>query len=377
MDFKFTEEQEMLRESARDFLERECPKTLVREIESSEKGYSSEIWQQMAELGWLGLVFPEKYSGSGMSFLDLAVLLEEMGRSYLPVPFFSTVVLSGLPILDTGTEEQKQKYLPQIASGKAISTLALTEPSAKYDAASIAVKARVSNSDYIISGTKLFVSDAHIADYLLCVVRTSEQAKPEDGITIFLVDTKIPDISYTVLKTSANDKLCEVVFDQCKVPKESILGELDQGWSTVQTVIERAAVAKCCEMVGSAQRMLEMTIHYAKERKQFGKLIGSAQVIQESCADMLIDLDASRLITYEAAWRLSQGLPCVIEVSMAKAYVSAAYRRIALKAHEICGGVALMIVHDMPFFSTRVGAEVSTFGDSDFHRDIVAKELGL
>ena len=251
MDFTFSEEQEMLKKMARDFLSDKCPKTLVKEMEESEKGYSSELWQEMADLGWMGLVLPEKYGGSDMTFLDLAVLLEEMGRACLPGPFFSTVVLGGLPILEAGSEKQKQEYLPQIASGKAIFTLALTESSADYDAGSVTVKATAENNGFVISGTKLFVPNAHIADYLLFVARTNEQPKAEEGISVFIVDAKSPGISHTVLKTIANDKLCEVVFDKVKVSKESILGQLDQGWGIVQKIIERAATARCCEMVCS------------------------------------------------------------------------------------------------------------------------------
>ena len=186
MNLTLSEEQEMLKTMARDFLADKLPKTAVTEIEESDEGYSPGMWWEMAELGWMGLALPEKYGGADMTFLDLAVLLEEMGRACLPGPFFSSVVLGGLPILDIGSEDQKQEHLPKIASGESIFTLALTEADASYDAASITVKATASGNDYIINGTKLFVPDAHIADYLLCVARTGEKAKPEDGITIFL-----------------------------------------------------------------------------------------------------------------------------------------------------------------------------------------------
>jgi len=377
MDLGLSEEQEMLKKIARDFLSSKCPKTLVKEIEESEKGYSPELWQEMAGLGWMGLIFPGKYGGGDMSFLDLAVLLEGMGRACLPGPFFSTVVLGGLPILDAGTEEQKQEYLPKIASGQAIFTLALTEPSAKYDAASITVKAMANNNDYIINGTKLFVPDAHIADYLLCVARTKEQAKAEDGVTIFLVDVKSPGISYTVLKTIASDKLCEVVFDQVRVPKKNILGKLDQGWGVVQKVIERAAVAKCCEMVGGIQQVLEMTIDYAKERRQFDRPIGSFQIIQHYCANMATDVDGSRFSTYQAAWMLSEGLPCRKEVAIAKAWISEAYERVIALAHQIHGAIGVTIDHDLQYYTRRAKAAEGTFGDADFYREIIAQEMGL
>ena len=377
MDLSLSEEQEMLKKMARDFLTNRCPKTLVKEMEASEKGYSPELWQEMAGLGWMGLVLPEKYGGGGMSFLDLSVLLEEMGRSCLPGPFLSTVVLGSLPILDIGNEEQKGEYLPKIASGEAIFTLALTEPNAKYDAASIAVKATADNNDYIINGTKLFVPDAHIADYLLCVARTNELAKPENGITIFLVDAKSPGISCAVLKTIASDKLCEVVFDQVMVPKKNILGQLDQGWSEVQKIIERAAVAKCCETLGGIQQMLEMTVDYAKERKQFDRPIGSFQVIQHYCANMATDVDGSRFSTYQAAWTLSEGLPCTKEVAIAKAWLSEACKRVTALAHQIHGAIGVTIDHDLQFYTRRANAAEATFGDADFYREIIAQEMGL
>jgi len=377
MDLALSEEQEMLRKMARDFLSDKCPKTVVKEIEQSEEGYLPELWQEMANLGWMGLVFPEKYGGSNMSFLDLSVLLEEMGRACLPGPFFSTVVLGGLPLLDAGNEAQKDEYLPKIASGKAIFTLALTEPDANYDTASITVRATANNSTYTINGVKLFVPDAHIADYLLCVARTNERAKPENGITIFLVDTKSPGVSYTVLKTIAGDKLCEVVFDQVRVPRENIIGQLDKGWSEVQKIIERAAVAKCCEMVGNIRQVLDMTVNYAKERKQFDRPIGSFQVIQHYCASMATDVDSLRFITYQAAWRLSKGLPCIKEVAIAKAWMGEACERVTALAHQIHGAIGVTMDHDLHFYTRRAKAAGITFGDADFYREIVAQEMGL
>ncbi len=377
MDFNFSEEQEMLKTMARDFLADKCPKTLVREMEEDEKGYSPELWREMVDLGWMGLVFPEEYGGSEMSFLDLSVLLEEIGRACLPGPFFSTVVLGGLPILNAGSDEQKQEYLPKIASGEAIFTLALTEASAKYDAASIAVKATADGDAYIINGTKLFVPDAHIADYLLCVVRTSEQTEAKNGITVFIVDAKSPGISHTVLKTIAGDKLFEVVFDQVRVPKENILGKLDQGWGVAQRIIEQAAVAKCCTMVGAMQQALDMTVDYAKERTQYDHPIGSFQVIQHYCANMATDVDGSRFSTYQAAWKLSEGLPCTKEVAEAKAWIGEAFERVITLAHQIHGAVGCTIDHDLQFYTRGGKAAALSFGDGDFYREIVAQEMGL
>jgi len=377
MDLALSEEQEMVKKMARDFLTDKLPKAVVKEMEESELGYSPELWQEMVELGWVGLVFPEKYGGGGMGFLDLAVLLEEMGRACLPGPYFSTVVLGGLPILDAGSEEQKQKYLPKIASGETIFTLALTEPSARYDADAIEVKATAEDNTYILSGTKLFIPDAHVADYMLVVARTDEKSKGEAGITIFIVDAKSPGISHTVLKTIANDNLCEVVFKQVSVPKENILGQLGQGWSEVQKIVQRAAVAKCCEIVGCVQQALDMTVDYAKERKQFDRPIGSFQVIQHYCADMATDVDGTRLSTYQAACMISEGLPCTLEVAVAKAWASEASQRIMALAHQIHGAIGYSIDHDLQFYTRRAKAAEVTFGDASFYREIVAQEMRL
>jgi alkylation response protein AidB-like acyl-CoA dehydrogenase len=377
MNLAFSEEQEMLKKMARDFLTDKFPKTVVKEIEGSELGYSPELWKEMAGLGWMGLVLPEKYGGSGMGFLDLAVLLEEMGRACLPGPFFSTVILGGLTIADAGSEEQKEKYLPKIASGEMFFTLALTEPSAQYDADAIETRATADKDGYEINGTKLFVPDAHIADYMLVAARTDEKAKAEKGISLFIVDSKSPGISPTVLKTIANDKLCEVVFKGVKVPKENLLGKLNQGWGEVEKLIQRAAVAKCCEMVGCIQQALDMTVSYAKERKQYDRPIGSFQVIQHYCADMATDVDGTRLATYQAAWMLSEGLPCAKEIAIAKAWAGEACQRVMALAHQIHGAIGVTIDHDLQYYTRRAKAAEVSFGDASFYREVVAREMGL
>jgi alkylation response protein AidB-like acyl-CoA dehydrogenase len=376
MNLALSEEQEMLRKMARDFLTDKLPKTVVKEVEQSEAGYSPELWQEMAGLGWMGLAFPEKYGGSGMSFLDLAILLEEMGRACLPGPYFSSVILGGLAIADVGSDEQKQQYLPKIASGEIIFTLALTEASAQYDA-DIETKATAYKDGYIINGTKLFVPDAHIANYMLVVARTDEKAKGEEGLTIFIVDGKSPGISSIVLNTIANDKLCQVVFKDVKVPKENILGELNQGWKEIQKIIQRAAVAKCCEMVGCIQQALDMTVSYAKERKQYDRPIGSFQVIQHYCADMATDVDGTRLSAYQAAWMLSEGLPCAKEIAIAKAWAGEACQRVMALAHQIHGAIGVTIDHDLQYYTRRAKAAEVSFGDANFYREVVAQEMGL
>ena len=377
MDIGLSEEQEILKASARDFLATECPKKLVKELDESDKGYSPELWRKMAELGWMGLVFPEDYGGSGGTFLDLVVLLEEMGYNILPGPFFSTVVLGGLPILKAGSEEQRKEFLSKIARGELIFTMALTESTASYDASAITVKASPRNSEYSINGTKLFVTDANVADYLLCVARTEETANPETGITIFVVDAKTPGIKCTLLKTLARDKQNEVVFNNVNVAKENIVGGLDQGWPVIQDTLEKAAVAKCAEMVGGAQAALEMAVNYAKERIQFNRPIGTFQAVQHYCANMVTDVDGARYITYKAAWKLSEGLPATKSVAMAKAWVGDAYQRVTILGQQVFRAIGFTMDHDMHLYYRRARAGAIAFGNSNFHREVVAKELGL
>jgi alkylation response protein AidB-like acyl-CoA dehydrogenase len=377
MDFALSEQQEMLRNTARDFLAKECPKSLVREMEQDEKGYSPELWKKMAELGWMGLVFPEAYGGSGLSSLDFTTLLEEMGRALVPGPFLSTVVCGGLTILRWGSEEQKRELLPRIAKGELILSLALTEASASYDAADITVRAVPEGDDYVISGTKLFVADAQVADYLLCVTRTKDGDDKQKGLTLFLVDAKRPGISCTLLKTFTADKQCEVVFDKARVPKSNMLGELDRGWEIVEDITEQAAFALCPWMVGGAQQVLEMSTNYAKERVQFGRPIGSFQAIQHKCADMATDVAGARDIIYQTAWKLNEGLLCKKDVSIAKAWTCEVYRKACVEGVQIHGGIGITQDHDMQLYYRRAKAMEIAFGDADYHLELVAREMGL
>lgn len=371
MDFNLGESQKMLSKAAQDFLTKECPKSLVREMEEDEKGYSPELWSKMSEMGWMGLVIPEEYGGIGQSCLDLAVLLEEMGRACLPGPFFSTVVLGAFTILEAGNEQHKKELLPQIAEGKMFLTLALAEPTAQYTADSIKTKADPDQNGWLVSGTKLFVTDAHIAKYIICTARAGE------GISLFLVDSQSPGVSCTLLKTLAGDKQCEVVFDKVKVSSQDLLGELGCGWNYIEKVMPKVLVAKCAEMLGGAEQVLEMTLSYAKERVQFGRPIGSFQAIQHHCANMAISLEGLRYITYQAAWRLSEGLPCIKEASVAKAYASDAYQQIVWLAHAIHASIGFTMDHDLPLYYRRAKAAELAFGDAYFHQEAVAQETDL
>ena len=378
MDFDFTEEQKILSKTARDFLESHCPSSFVLEMEEDEKGYTEELWRGMAELGWMALIIPEEYEGVGGSFLDLVVMLEEMGRACLPGPFFSTVVLGSQSIMEAGNESQRREFLPKIAAGDMTLTLAIAEPdTTKYDPYLVKTNALPHDNDFVIEGTKLFVPDAHVVDWIICAARTAGEQNSKEGITLFVVDRKTPGIECTPLKTIAGDKQSEVLFQKVHASEQDILGGLNNGGKHLENILQKAAVGKCAEMVGGAQKVLEMAANYAKEREQFGKPIGSFQAVQHHCANMLIDVEGSRFITYKAAWMLSKGIPCTKEVAAAKAWVGEACRRVSALGHQVQGGTAYIIEHDMPLYSRRAKAAEVSFGDAGFYRNIMAQEIGL
>jgi len=377
MDFNLTEEQEMLKTSARDFLEARCPKSYVREMENDDRGYSPDLWRKMAGLGWMGLALPESAGGSGMSFLDLAVLLEEMGRACLPGPFFAAVVLAGLTILDAGSEEQRQRYLPGIAGGNKLATLALTETEGTLEAASIKMTAVADGDGYRLDGTKLFVPDAHVADHILCIARTGEPSAAGDGLSLFVVDAGATGLGCSLLKTIAADKLCEVTFEGVRVPAENLIGTAEKAWPVVERTLQRAAAARCCDLSGIVQSVLEMTLQYAKERQQFDRPIGSFQVIQHYCAQMATDVDATRFGTYQAAWALSEGISGGREVAIAKAWAGEAYERVVTLAHQIHGAIGCTIDHDLQFYTRRGKASQLSYGTGDHHLETVAQQMGL
>lgn len=382
MDFSLTEDQEMLKTTARDFLTKECTEAIIRDTLRNKEGYSPELWRKLADLGWLGIIFPEKYGGTGGTILDLAILFEEMGRSIYISPYLSTVVLGGLTILNAGSEEQKNGLIPRIIKGGTILALALTEPESSWDGqawepAGVTVKATPDGGDYIIDGVKLFVHDAHIADYLLCVARTSRRGKAENGITLFLVDGKSRGITYNLLKTlTGNNKQSEVVFNKVRVPAKNIIGKLNAGWAPLARSIQIGAIMLCAQMVGAGQRVLEMTTDYAKTRIQFDMPIGINQHVQAHCVSLVSDVDSCRWITYLAAWQLSAGMPPDLEVAIAKAWTGETYQDACWHAHQVLAGVGSTEDLSIMPICTRQGNLANYYlGDPAHYRKKIADEL--
>ena len=376
MDFGFSEEQEMLRKSARDFLAKESPMTYVRQMMEDDRGFRDEQWQKMAGLGWMGLILPEEHGGAGLNFVDLIVVLEEMGRFVLPGPFFSTAVLGGVALLEGGSAAQKKELFPKLAAGKLRLTLAQLEPSARWDAEGIALEARPAGGGYKLSGTKLFVPDAHTADLLIVAGRAPGSTGAE-GVSLFLVDAKAPGVTITLLKTmDQTRKLCEVVLQD--TPAEGMLGQPGQGLKLLDRTVDRGKVGLCAEMCGGAQKVLEMSVEYAKVREQFGRPIGSFQAIQHKCANMLVEVESSKSATYYAAWAVANDVPeAPLAAAMAKAYCSDAYRHTAGEGIQIHGGIGFTWEHDMHIYFKRAKSSEVTFGDATWNREIVAQLIGL
>jgi alkylation response protein AidB-like acyl-CoA dehydrogenase len=378
MDIGFTEEQELLRDTARKFLDSECDTKFVRAMMATEAAVTPEFWGKLAENGWLGIIYPEEDGGSGLGLVDLVVLMEEVGRAVMPGPFPATVLLGGAAIAEAGSPSQRHEFLPGIAAGSVKATLAATEPNARWDAAGITLAGCEERGGFTLSGTKLFVPDAHLADVLVVAARTSDGSTMEDGVSLFLVPKGTAGVTVRVLPSvDETRKLCEVAFDNVAVPATALLGDLNGGWPALARVIDRAAVALAAEMCGAAQRVLDMTVEYAKLRVAFGKPIGSYQGVKHKCADMLIEIENAKSLTYYAAWAVDEGEPdAAMAVSMAKAAASDAGRKVCAAGIQLHGGIGMTWEHDLQLYLKRAKASEIALGDATWHRERIARLLG-
>jgi alkylation response protein AidB-like acyl-CoA dehydrogenase len=379
MNFGFSEEQELLRATARKFLENECTSERVRALMATPEGMTDELWGKLAEQGWTGLTLPEAYGGAGLGLVDLVVLMEEMGRATLPGPYFSTVLLGAPLILGAGSEAQRKEWLPRIAAGERRVTLALTEPNGRWDAQGVTVEATVAGETFTLAGTKLFVHDAHTADALVVAARSARGTTGEEGISLFLVPRHTAGVEVSLLPTmDQTRKLCEVALRGATVGREALLGDEGRGWPVLARAVGRAMVGLCAEMCGGAQRVLEMTTEYAKIRIAFGKPIGSYQGVKHRAADMLVDVENAKSLTYYAAWAADEGVAAApLAASMAKAYVSDAFRRVAGAGIQLHGGIGFTWEHDLHLYFKRAKGSEVTFGDATYHREQVAQLINL
>ena len=375
MDVRFSEEQDLLRGSVREFLERECPLARTREIAEGDLAFPADLWKGMAELGWLGLALPESHGGAGLGPVEQAIVLEEMGRVLLPGPYFPTAVLAAGALQEAGSEEQKRRLLPALARGDLVASLALLEAGGRWDAAGVRLAARAEGAGFRLAGAKRFVPEAEAADLLLVAARTGEAA--EAGITLFCVEAESPGVTRRRIAFSdLTRRVHEVRFDGVRVGPEAVLGERGGGWPVIERVLDRARVALAAEMTGAASRVLEMSVAFAKAREQFGRPIGSFQAIQHRCADMLLRVEGARSATYYAAWTLAEREPDAhVAACMAKAWCSEAFARVAADGIQIHGGLGFTWEQDPQLYYKRAKASELFLGDAPWHRELIARAL--
>ena len=369
MQFALTETQQTLKNTVRKFLAAECPMTEVRKLMETATAFDPLVWRKIAEQGWNGMLLPEEYGGFGMGMVEMAATLEEMGRALLAGPFFSTVLMAGPLLAGTSNSPEKQKYLTAIASGEAKATVALLEDSASWSPDSIQLKATSSAGNYTLDGRKLFVWDAAAADFLICGARLNGE------LALFLIPAKARGLRITDLPAmDSTRKLYEVALDGVSLPRESLLAEGKPARAALDHMLDVATVGLVAEMTGGMQRLLEMTVEYAKTRKQFGRPIGQFQAVQHLCADMLVYTESSRSAAYFAAWAIQEGVPeAGLAVSVAKAYASDAYREVGNRAIQVHGGMGFTWENDAHLFYRRAKASEVAFGDATYHRERIAR----
>ena len=374
MDFGFSEEQEMLRDAAKRFLADNCSTKFVRQVMADATAHDAGFWQKLVGQGWPGLLIPEQYGGTNGTFLDMTVIVEEMGKALLPGPFFAAALLGAPTFIEGASDAQKKEFLPKMAEGKFIATVAVAEAAGRFDAGGIEIKASKKGSGYSLTGEKFFVPDAHVADAIVVAARTGS-GKGEDGITLLCVPAKEKGVTVTQLKTvDMTRRMCHVKFDN--VQADVVIGKENGGWTTLRRVIDIATAGLSAEMVGTAQKALDIAVEYAKTRVQFGKPIGSFQAVKHKCVDMMVSVENSRSLTYYACWTVDERVPeAATAVPMAKAYASDMAKNVTSEAIQVHGGIGFTWEHDMHLYHRRALAGEANLGNAPIHREVVAKSL--
>ena len=385
MDFGLSKEQEMLRASARKFLEAECPSSVVRAAMESPTAHVPALWRQIAELGWLGVLVPEQHGGVGGSFLDMSVFLEEMGRALLPGPYFATAILGALAVREAGSHTQQARIFPAVARGDLRMTLALGKADDRTDAAGVAFAARPRGCGYVLSGEQPFVMDAHVADTIVVAARTcpsdtgeaATSAGRSEGETLFLIDARAPGVEIAALETvDMTRRLCTVRLRDVPIEAAGVLGAPGTGRRVVRRILDHALVAIAIELVGTGQRALDMSIAYAKERVQFGRPIGSFQAVKHACVDMMVAVETARSLAYYAAWAVSENTPDAGNAAaMAKACCSDMGKTVTSQAIQVHGGIGFTWEHDLHLYHRRALASEAAFGAAPVHREAVAQSI--
>ena len=369
-----SEEELMVKNAAREFLEAECPPSLARAIEQDERGYSVALWEKMAALGWFGISLPEAYGGGGLPVTYLGLILEECGRAIAPVPLHSTAT-AALAVASHGTPVQQADILPRVARGDLIMTWAAQETDPRLRPDAIQCRGEVDGDALVITGVKHFVDNFAAAELVVMAVRTAAPSAEHAGITLVIVPTRAAGISETRLTTLAKDSQSKLTLDGVRVPLSNVIGEIHRGWPAASAMLDTGAVLLCAQIIGAARKDAEMAIEYAKNRVAFGRPIAGFQSIQHLCADMIVWVDGAQLLTYEALWKLDAGLPYGVEVSQAKAFTNDKCQAAVRSSQQIHGGIGFMMEFDLHLWYRRVTAWTMRLGTSFEHRARVARAL--
>jgi alkylation response protein AidB-like acyl-CoA dehydrogenase len=370
VNFAFTDDQQLLKNSARTFLDAHCPSTLVRSLADDPRGESDTLWKEMTELGWLGLALPEAHGGSGLGMVETAILLEELGRVAYPGPYVPTILAASV-IADAGTAAQKEKWLSAIAMGTARATVAFLDADLDWNADAVATRAERAGTGWRLSGTKRFVPWAHVADALLVPARTP------DGVGLFIVPASAPGLSLApVAAIDASTRWVNVKLDGVTVGGEAVLGAPGAATPLLESALRRGAVGAAAGMLGAARRCLEMSVEYAKVREQFGQLIGSFQAIRHKCAEMLLEVENAHAATYYAAWAIDAGADdAAVAASVAKSYVGDASRKVCGEAIQVHGGIGFTWEYDLHLYFKHAKALETMYGDADHHRELIVRAV--
>jgi alkylation response protein AidB-like acyl-CoA dehydrogenase len=373
LDFGFSEEQEMLRDAVKRFLTDNCSTKFVRQMMADATAHDAGFWQKLVGQGWPGLLIPEQYGGTNGTFLDMTVIIEEMGKAILPGPFFAAALLGAPAFIEGASDALKKEFLPKMAEGKFIATAAIAEASGRFDAGGIELKASKKGSGYTLTGEKFFVPDAHVADAIIVAARTGGSG--ENGITLLCVPAKEKGVTVTQLKTvDMTRRVCHVKFDN--VQADTVIGAENSGWKVLRRVLDVSTAALSAEMVGTAQKALDIAVDYAKTRVQFGKPIGSFQAVKHKCVDMMVAVENARSLTYYACWTVDENVPeAATAVPMAKAYASDMAKNVTSEAIQVHGGIGFTWEHDMHLYHRRALAGEANLGNAPIHREVVAKSL--
>lgn len=348
MDLTLTEDQRTIQAAARELLDSRAATAGAHAVADDPAGFSAPLWTELVELGWPGLALPEEHGGVGLGFLELCLVIEELGRTRVPSPLLTTAACCGMTLLRHGTEAQRAEWLGAIAKGRVLSQVSDSD---------IAVER--TGDGVTLAGTAMFVPYADAADQLLVAA---------DGIAVLVDTAGLPREKLDVV----GDPAFRVRFDRVEVPGDRVLGA-----GAAEAITAYGIAATCAEMVGGAQGVLDHTVAYAGEREQFGKPIGAFQAVQHHCANMAIDVLGSRLMAYEAIWRLSAGLDASMELSLAKSWISESYQRVCALGHQVHGAIGFTAEHDLHHYTRHAMASALAFGDADRHTEQVARNLGI